>query len=119
MSVPSRKQAHISQHIRYKLGRLLQEEAKDPRFASVIISRVETAADVSVAKIYFSCYPPQHLPSITKTLNGAAGFFSNSLGRTLKTRNTPRLTFIPDLGFTHADNIDRLLKTIPPATEES
>ncbi len=116
---PSRKQAHISQLIHHKLGRLLQEEAHDPRFNSVTISRVKTSPDVSSAKIHFSCYPPQNLQNVAKALNQAAGFFSRLLGRSLHTRNTPRLQFIPDLGFSHADNIDRLLKKSSPISKEN
>ena len=114
----SRKQSQISQLIHHKLGRLLQEVAHDPRFASVTISYVKTAPNVSHAKVHFGCYPQQDIESVAKALNQAAGFFSNALGRSLSTRNTPRLQFIPDLGFAHADNIDNLLKKIPSQPEE-
>ena len=98
--------------IHRKLSEILIKESNDPRFKRVTISRVEAVKGLSVAQIYFSVYPPEQIEELTNSLNHAAGFFSNSLGHALKTKNTPRLTFIYDKGFDYSGQIDTILKQV-------
>ena len=105
-----RKQEHLNERIRQKLGMILQKEASDPRFLTVTISSVQVAKDLSTAKVFFSSYDPQADPqSLTDSLNHAAGFFSQKLARTLNTRIIPRLFFAYDHGFDYAVEVDRLI----------
>ena len=102
----------ISNIVHRRLSEILLFETKDPRFKKVTISRVNVAPSMSSAKVLVSIFPPKGHQEIVNSLNKAAGFFSNQLGKFLKTRNTPQLTFIYDLGFDHSDNIEILLRNI-------
>lgn len=113
-----RKLEHLNEVIRQKLSRLLLKEASDPRFHSVTITRVVVAKDQSTARVEFSAFDPAVDPDeLAATLNHAAGFFGQALGRTLRTRRTPRLHFHYDPGFDHAQEIDLLLKEVAPGDE--
>ena len=98
--------------IHRKLAEILLRETKDPRFRRLTISRVEAASDMSFAKVYFSIFPSELVEELGVSLNRAAGFFSRTLGRSLDTRNTPKLIFVHDKGFDHSTRIDQLLKGV-------
>ncbi len=113
-----RKQAHLNEAIRQKLSQLLVKEASDPRFHSVTITGVTVAKDLSTANVRFSAYDPTvDAQEIATSLNNAAGFFGQALGRTLKTRRTPRLTFYYDPGYDYAQEMDDVFKRIAPSDE--
>jgi ribosome-binding factor A len=114
-----RKRQHLNEVIRHKLSTLLLKEANDPRFHSVTITDVTVAKDGSTARVQFSAYDPAVPPEVlAASLNRAAGFFSQALGRTLSTRRTPRLYFYYDPGFDHSAELDTLLHTIEPLPED-
>ncbi|MDH4225557.1 MAG: 30S ribosome-binding factor RbfA [Deltaproteobacteria bacterium] len=120
----SRSSLHLTEKIHQKLGVILQRESQDPRFMAVTISQIKLSSDKSHATVLFTCYlEGVDGRSLEEPLNRAAGFFGQALGRTLETRNTPRLHFVYDPGFDHAQEIDVILKSIqkqePPPGEDS
>lgn len=113
-----RKREHLNEMIRAKLSQLLIKEASDPRFHSVTITGVTLAKDFATARVQFSAYDPAVDPDeLAESLNHAAGFFGQALGRTLNTRRTPRLHFYYDHGYDYAHEIDVLLKEVLPGDE--
>ena len=97
-----------------RLSEILLFESKDPRFKRVTISRVEAAPNMSSAKVHVTIFPSTGQQKLVDSLNNAAGFFSIQLGKVLKTRNTPQLTFVYDAGFDHSDEIEMLLRSVLP-----
>ena len=97
-----------------RISEILLFESKDPRFNKVTISRVEAAPNMSSARVHFSIFPAAGKQELVDSLNKAAGFFSIELGKVLKTRNTPQLTFVYDAGFDHSDEIEILLRSVLP-----
>ena len=98
--------------VQRRLSEILIFESKDPRFNRVTISRVEARQSLSFAKVHVSIFPSDHQDELISSLNKASGFFSRQLGKILKTRNTPQLSFVYDTGFDHSDEIEKLLKTV-------
>ena len=97
-----------------RLSEILLFESKDPRFSKVTITRVEAATNMSSARVHFSIFPSTGQQELVDSLNKAAGYFSIQLGKVLKTRNTPQLTFLYDPGFDHSDEIEILLRSVLP-----
>jgi len=111
--VSSRKYEHLVSRVREKLGAILLREANDPRFARVTLTAVDLTKDLSEAHVHFTAFPPEeNMDSLAKALNRAAGFFQSALSRTLESRVTPKLHFIPDYSLDEADRIDRVLKQV-------
>ena len=100
--------------VQRRLSEILLFESKDPRFKKVTISRVEAAPNMSYAKVHVTIFPSTGQQKLVDSLNNAAGFFSIQLGKVLKTRNTPQLTFVYDAGFDHSDEIEMLLRSVLP-----
>jgi ribosome-binding factor A len=108
-----RKREHLVERIRQKLGLLLLREAGDPRFQFVTITEVHLSKDKAHALVRFSCLQPgADVEALTVSLNGAAGFLGQALGRTLETRSTPRLRFVYDPGFDYANEMEILLAKV-------
>ena len=95
-----------------RLSEVLLFQSSDPRFSKVTISRVETTRSLTSAKVFVSIFPTKGKEELIESLNHASGFFSQELGKVLKTRNTPHLTFEYDTGFDHSDEIEILLRNI-------
>lgn len=107
--------------IKIKLSSILQKSSNNPKFEGVTIVDINLSPDSAAAVVRYSVFNPvAETDEITKALNDAAGFFQTKLAKTLKSRNTPRLRFVFDSGFDHADRISSLLETIDikPETEE-
>ncbi|MFH2133195.1 MAG: 30S ribosome-binding factor RbfA [bacterium] len=108
--------------IKIKLSTILQKSSSNPKFQGVTIVDVNLSPDSAAAVIHYSVFDPVvETDEITRALNEASGFFQAKLAKTLTSRNTPRLRFVFDSGFDHADRISRLLDQIEikPAPEDS
>ncbi|NQU65866.1 MAG: 30S ribosome-binding factor RbfA, partial [SAR324 cluster bacterium] len=90
--------------LKIKLSTILQKSSNNPMFSGVTIVAVNLSPDSASAVIRYSVFNPKgETAEVTQALNDAAGFFQAKLARTLKSRNTPRLKFVFDGGFDHAD----------------
>ena len=98
--------------IQRRLSEILIKKSKDPRFAKVTVTRVESDHDSSFAKVYVATFPPEGIEALIESLNRAAGFFSANLGKVLKTRHTPKLLFVYDRGFDYSTEIEEVMKKV-------
>lgn len=99
--------------IKIKLSTILQKSTNNPKFMGVTIVDVNLSPDTAAAVIRYSVFNPNvETDEITRALNDAAGFFQVKLAKTLKSRNTPKLKFVFDSGFDHADRISSILDQI-------
>ena len=113
--------SHLKILVHRKLTQILHRESNDPRFEGITISRVETSSDLSFAKVMVSHagiwndgestgINEEQQQELVDSLNRASGFFSKKLGKSLSTRNTPKLHFVYDSGFDHSDEIEKLIR---------
>lgn len=86
----------IASQIQRDLARLVQHGLKDPRLSMPSILEVQVSKDLAYAKVYFSVLDPEGAADCLTALNGASGYLQREIGKTLKSRITPRLSFIYD-----------------------
>jgi ribosome-binding factor A len=85
--------------IREKIGELiLQGVIKDPRIDTFLsVTRVKVSKDIAYAKVYISGFgEDRSTGKAVHALNHAAGFIQAKLGKALRMRNTPKLSFFQD-----------------------
>lgn len=83
--------------MRFLVSSVLQRELQDPRIGFVTILRVEPTEDLKEAKVYFSVLGDPAVKSRTvSAMEQARGFIQKEVGKSLRTRSTPRLRFILD-----------------------
>ena len=77
---------------------LMRREIKDPRVSPLLsFSHVKVSKDLAYAKVWVSGYLSRNeLDNAVEALNHAAGFLQSKLGKILRYRSTPKLTFIVD-----------------------
>lgn len=102
----------VNELIRMHLTDLLERELNDPRVngVQVTISDVEITPDVRHAKVFYSLIGDEvQKAEVARGLESAAGWLSRELGKRLRTRHTPQLTFEFDESFERGDRLSRLL----------
>jgi ribosome-binding factor A len=106
-------------------GLLLSGEVKDPRVGPFVsITRVEASRDLSAAKVYISSFDTlvekkdgveagdadARLDEAAAGLNSAAGFIQSQIGKRIRLRLTPRLSFIADHGIKEGFELNERIK---------
>lgn len=86
----------LASQIQRELARLIHSGMKDPRLTMPSILEVQVSKDIGYARVYFSVLDPEDAADCLAALNGAAGFLQREIGKTLKSRITPKLSFIYD-----------------------
>ncbi len=80
-----------------ELSELLHEELKDPRVGFVTITGCKVSPDLRSARVFAS--PMGDGRAVGESMRGlasAAGFLSVELGKRMRMRRTPTLTFVRD-----------------------
>lgn len=87
----------IEAELQRVLAELIVREVKDPRVGNVTITGVRLAADMGVAKVFYSPFASTHPQEEAQVgLTRAAGFLRGEAGRRLGLRHAPRLDFVFD-----------------------
>jgi len=109
----------IDSEIQRELSLLLRYDVKDPRVtqAMVIVSGVNTTADLKYAKVFVSIMA-EDKKVVLKALQAGAGFFRKELASRLRIRTVPEITFVLDESFEYGLKIDKILKDIVPSSSE-
>lgn len=103
--------ARVAEVIREVASETILFELSDPRVKGVTVTRTEVSADLQRAKVYVSLMGTEKEQQLClHGLRHAAGFVQAKLGRRLKTRFTPVITFILDEGVKKSIEMTRLLK---------
>lgn len=92
----SQRTQRLADQIQRDLAALIRLELKDPRLGMVTISAVKVSPDLGYADIYVTVLGAsldEKPDASLAVLNAAAGFLRSELGRSIRTRVTPRLRF--------------------------
>jgi ribosome-binding factor A len=86
----------LASQVQRELARLLRTQLKDPRLAMASILDVEVSNDLAHARVFFSTLAPEDAGECLRALNHASGYLQREIGKQLKTRITPKLSFVYD-----------------------
>ncbi len=108
----------LDEQFREEIGKLLMKGLKDPRIGFVTISRVEITNDLSYAKVYISVLgSDREKASSLIGLRNSSGFIRTYLGKALKIRKIPQLSFVLDESLDHAMHIEEILAELKDSGE--
>lgn len=112
----------ISDLMQRELALYIQRELKDPRLGMVTVSGVEVTKDLAYAKVYITQFDDseEKIQQTLAILNKASGFMRKLLGKNIKLRTIPQLTFYYDTTYQVASRIDSLIDSIkqPPQGDD-
>jgi ribosome-binding factor A len=107
----------VNEAIREVVGDALQE-LKDSRVGFVTVTGVETSADLANARVFVSVLGSEKRRA--RTLDGlesAHGFIQARVGRELRLKRTPRLTFEYDPTVERGVRMSRLIDEVTPVDD--
>ena len=108
--IQSRNEARIVEVVNTLI---VSGEIKNPklsRFAS--IGGISLSRDNAYATLYVTCLVDEQLQNSVKALQSAAGFIQARLAKVLKTKNTPKLSFVADTTERDAAKMEALLESL-------
>jgi ribosome-binding factor A len=102
----------INEAIKEIIGNALAQDLKDPRIGFVTLTGVETAPDLSHAKVYVSVYGKQAEKDATlEGLRAARAYLQRLIGDELPLRRVPTLEFVYDASVDQGMRIQAILKS--------
>jgi len=115
--------ARVSSQVQRVVARIIAGEVKDPRVGGVNVTEVEISPDLREAKIYVVApSDPSERAGIMEGLTKASGFIRRQLGREVRMRGTPNLTFRWDESIEYGARIEARLRELglggDPADED-
>lgn len=104
-----RRADRVGELIQREVSCLLLEGLKDPRLGMITISHVSVSPDLRYAKIYYTVYgDKEQLESTQQGLNKATGYVRRHIGKTVRLRVTPEVSFHYDTSLEHSEKMASL-----------
>lgn len=105
----------VAQEVQKEIAIILQREIKDPRVGMTTVSGVGVSPDLAYAKVFVT-FLNDNTPEQVKTgilaLQDASGFIRGLLGKSMRLRVVPGLTFVYDNSLVEGMRISNLISQI-------
>jgi ribosome-binding factor A len=117
--VKGKRSEKVADLIKKEISQILLEELKDPRIGFVTITKVALSDDLRIAKIYYSVFGgEQDKEESYEGLESAKGYIKRELGKKVRLKYMPEITFIFDDSLEYGDHIEELLRGVKHAEGE-
>ena len=108
----------VAEEIRKEVATMLFGEIHDPRIGFVTITKAQVSKDLRQAKVYFSMIGKDEEKEKTmEGLQSSSGYMRREIGKRLKLRYFPELTFKFDDSLEYASRIEKIIKEIKSGSE--
>lgn len=102
--------ARLAETLKEEMAEIIQSELKDPRLGFATVTRVEVSNDLRYAKVLVSVYGSSEDGEATlSVLERAMGFIRSLLGRRLRLRYVPEISFKLDPSIGYGARVTHLL----------
>lgn len=103
----------VAEEIKKELGEILTVKLKDPRVGFVTVTDVEVTGDLQQAKIFISVLGDQEKKNETLLgLAKAKGFIRTEIGKRIRLRKTPEISFEYDEALEYGNRIETILRDL-------
>ena len=102
--------ARLESRIKERAAHAIEFELNDPRSSFITLTRCQLARDLASVKIFYSVLGSEADKNKTaRMLESAGGFIQRQVGRVLRTRHTPRISWFFDDTIEKIARMDDLL----------
>ncbi|MEW6458593.1 MAG: 30S ribosome-binding factor RbfA [Bacillota bacterium] len=102
----------LAEVIKKEISDLLRQ-MKDPRLGFVTVTAVEVSSDLRYAKVFVSVLGSnEDQDASLKVLRGAQGFIRTELGKRIRLRYTPEVSFVHDPSIEEGTRIIQIIRDI-------
>jgi ribosome-binding factor A len=99
--------------LKEEIAGIISREMKDPGLKMVTVTHVKLTKDLRDAEIFYSVLGNEEdVGKTERILDRASGFIRGELGRTLRIKRIPHLSFKYDDSFEKGMKIERLMREI-------
>jgi len=103
----------LEQDVKIALSDIIMNEVKEPSVTGLIsVTDVKITPDQKYAKVYVSIYGKCNKNKVIEALKKATGFIKKELGRRVRMRNMPDITFELDNSMEYGEHMDRVIKEV-------
>lgn len=105
----------VAQEMQKEIAIILQREVKDPRIVMVTVSGVEVSRDLAYAKVFVTFLndnDPDAVKDGLKALHDASGYIRTLLGKAMRLRVVPELTFSYDSSLVEGMRMSNLVSDV-------
>ncbi len=115
----SHRMERVNVLLRQEISRVLSEEVNDPRlFRLLSITRVDTTADLAIARVFVSVLgSPDEKSSTMAALHSASGFVRRSLRHRVTFKSLPAVSFVLDESIEQGAEVLKLIDESAPSPE--
>ncbi len=109
----SNRQRKVAQIISEDFAELFRKQAAESKHSFLVtVSGAKVTADLSIAKIYLSIFPPEFRHQIMKEIEDNTSHYRNFIGQKMakQVRIIPELQFYLDTTLDDAEKIEKELK---------
>ncbi|WP_416776894.1 30S ribosome-binding factor RbfA [Xenorhabdus budapestensis] len=115
----------VAQEMQKEIAIILQREVKDPRIGMATVSGVEVSRDLAYAKVFVTFmnvlveeHDSDKVQGSIKALNEASGFIRSLLGKAMRLRVIPELTFSYDSSLIEGMRMSNLVTNVVKNDEQ-
>jgi len=107
----SQRLMRINDEILRECANILRSELKDPRISTMVsVTEVETANDLSQAKVFVSIMGDDaQKKEVMEGLKNASGFIRRGIAEKVNLRNTPEIKFLLDNSLDYSLKMAKLI----------
>ncbi|CNH81596.1 ribosome-binding factor A [Yersinia thracica] len=109
----------VSQEMQKEIALILQREIKDPRVGMATVSGIELSRDLAYAKVFVTFLnvltdnaSPDTVKNGIKALQDASGYIRTLLGKAMRLRIVPELTFAYDNSLIEGMRMSNLVTNV-------
>lgn len=103
----------LEQDVKIALSDIIMNEVKEPSVTGLIsVTDVKITPDQKYAKVYVSIFEKQNKNKVVDALKKATGFIKKELGKRVRMRNMPDITFELDNSMEYGEHMDRVIKEV-------
>ena len=103
----------LQELIKQEVSKMLLYDIKDPRIGFVTVTEVEMTGDLREAKIFVSIMGnDEQIKHTMEGLQSALRFVRREIGKRIRLRFTPEISFAPDKSLDYSEHIQKILLQI-------
>ncbi|TWI55203.1 30S ribosome-binding factor RbfA [Halalkalibacter nanhaiisediminis] len=110
----SNVRAHrVGEQMKKELSDIIIRELKDPRVSFVTVTGVDVTGDLQQAKVFITVLGSDEQKEATlQGLSKAKGFIRSEIGKRIRLRKTPEITFEFDESIEYGNRINTLIQNL-------
>ncbi len=114
----AKRSSRVGDQIRREISEIILLMLKDPQLGFITITDVELTDDLRYARIFYSVLGDEKQKKQSREgLERARGFIQREIGKRVRLKNTPQISFKYDDSIEKGAKIEQLLKQVHKESE--